>query len=330
MTAVLEARAIAHANIALAKYWGKADEKLNLPAVPSVSITLAPLATHTHVRFDPELKADRFLLGGKAAQPDETARVTKLLDRVRALSGVRMRAKVTSSNDFPTASGLASSASGFAALAAAARAAAGLPFERAAISALARASSVSAARSAVAGYGELRLAGKVGDRLAARMIAPPDHWPLRIVVAVTTEGRKPVGSTGGMQHTARTSPYYESWVAAAPRLCAKIRAGILARDLPAVGTAMEQSTLAMHACAMAAAPAVVYFRPATLAALETVRTLRDGKARVPVWATADAGPHVKALCHVRDVKRVQAALAKTPGVLRTIVCEPGAGVELIP
>jgi diphosphomevalonate decarboxylase len=93
---------------------------------------------------------------------------------------------------------------------------------------------------------------------------------------------------------------------------------------------MEQSTLAMHACAMAAAPAVVYFRPATLAALETVRALRDGKPSVPVWATADAGPHVKALCHVRDVKRVQAALAKTPGVLRTIVCEPGAGVELIP
>jgi len=326
----LQARAIAHANIALAKYWGKADEKLNLPAVPSVSITLAPLATHTHVRFDPKLESDRFLLGGKAAQPEETARVTKLLDRVRALAGLRLRAKVTSSNDFPTASGLASSASGFAALAAAARAAAGLPFDRSAISALARASSVSAARSAVAGFGELPLAGKAGDRLAARMIAPPDHWPLRIVVAVTTEGRKPVGSTGGMQHTARTSPYYASWVAAAPRLCAQIRAGILARDLPAVGTAMEHSTLAMHACAMAAAPAVVYFRPATLAALETVRTLREGKTCVPVWATADAGPHIKALCHVRDVKRVEAALRKTAGVLRTIVCEPGAGVELIP
>ena len=94
-----------------------------------------------------------------------------------------------------------------------------------------------------------------------------------------------------------------------------------------MGVAMEQSTFAMHACAMAAGPAVVYFRPATLAAFECVRALRDRDA-VPVWATADAGPHVKALCHVDHLDRVQAALAATPGVLRTVVCAPGPGVEI--
>ena len=144
---VRSATASARANIALAKYWGKADVQLNLPAVPSVSITLAPLTTRTTVSFVDGLDADRFLLGGAPAEPKETARVTKLLDRVRALSGLALRAEVTSANEFPTASGLASSASGFAALAAAARAAAGLPFDRDAISALARASSVSSCRS---------------------------------------------------------------------------------------------------------------------------------------------------------------------------------------
>ena len=78
-----------------------------------------------------------------------------------------------------------------------------------------------------------------------------------------------------MLHTAQTSPYYASWVELGPRLCAEVREGILARDLPRVGVAMEQSTFAMHACAMAAAPAVIYFRPATLAAFECVRALRD-------------------------------------------------------
>jgi diphosphomevalonate decarboxylase len=327
MTETLQAHATARANIALAKYWGKADAQLNLPAVPSASITLAPLTTRTTVSFRDGLDADRFLLGYAPARPEETARVTKLLDRVRALCGLDLRAEVTSRNEFPTASGLASSASGFAALAAAARAAAGLPFDRDAISALARASSVSAARSAVAGYAELPLGAPGDDTLCARPLAPPEHWPLRIVVAVTSEGRKAKGSTDGMTHTALTSPYYGSWVDAAPRLFQQIRAGILARDLPAVGTAMEQSTLAMHACAMAGAPGLIYFRPATLAALETVRALRDDD-HVPVWATADAGPHVKALCHVSDVERVKPKLEATPGVLRTIVCEPGAGVEL--
>jgi diphosphomevalonate decarboxylase len=323
----LEARALARANIALAKYWGKADEKLNLPAVPSVSITLEPLTTRTRVRFGEELRADSFELDGKPAEARETARVSKLLDAVRRNAGLTLFAQVQSSNDFPTASGLASSASGFAALAAAARAAAGLPFDRAAISALARAASVSAARSAFGGYVELPLAARGQSEHAAQQIAPPEHWPLRVVVAVTSEGRKSVGSTNGMLHTARTSPYYASWVEVSPRLATEVREAILGRDLPRLGAAMEQSTLAMHACAMAAAPAIVYFRPATLAVLERVRALRD-EQQLSVWATADAGPHVKAVCLAGDAERVRQALAQTEGVLRTLLCEPGGGVEI--
>jgi diphosphomevalonate decarboxylase len=327
MTERLQAHATARANIALAKYWGKADDALNLPAVPSVSITLDPLTTRTRVQFRSGLDADRFSLDGKPAQPKETARVIKLLDSVRAAAQLALFAEVESSNDFPTASGLASSASGFCALAAAARAAAGLAFDRAAISALARAASVSAARSAFGGFVELPLAAPGDAALAAREVAAADHWPLRVIVAVTSEGRKSVGSTSGMQHTARTSPYYASWVARSPELAAEVRAGILARDLPRVGAAMEHSTLAMHACAMAAAPAVIYFRPATLAVLERVRTLRDDDG-VAVWATADAGPHIKALCHAQDADRVRNALAQAEGVLRTLMCQPGAGVEI--
>ena len=115
-----EAHAVARANIALAKYWGKADERLNLPAVPSVSITLDPLTTRTRVRFVDGLQADRFVLDGRPAQDKERARVTKLLDTVRARADLALFAEVESQNDFPTASGLASSASGFAALASAA------------------------------------------------------------------------------------------------------------------------------------------------------------------------------------------------------------------
>jgi len=321
-----EARATARANIALAKYWGKADATLNLPAVPSVSMTLDPLLTETRVSFVEGLAEDSFLLGGKFAQRDETARVTKLLDRVRSEAGLFLRAEVESNNQFPTASGLASSASGFCALAAAARAAAGLPFDRSAISAMARQASVSAARSAFGGYVELPLALPGDGDHAASQLAPKEHWDLRIVVAVTSEGRKAVGSTSGMVHTERTSPYYRSWVDASPKLAAEVRAGILARDLPRVGTAMEQSTLSMHACAMAAAPYVLYFRPATVAALECVRALRE--QGTPVWATADAGPHIKALCHVNDHERVAHALGKTEGVLRTLIASPGDGVSV--
>ena len=129
-----------------------------------------------------------------------------------------------------------------------------------------------------------------------------------------------------MERSRRTSPYYQAWLDAAPRSFAAIKRALDGRDLDTLGRAMEHSTFAFHACALAADPAIAYFRPATLAALETVRALRD--AGVSAWATMDAGPHVKVLCAAGDAGRVQAALDATAGVLDTLVARPGAGVEV--
>ena len=323
---MLTASAVARANIALAKYGGKSDVALNLPAVPSISLTLDGLVTETRVTFDPALRADRLRLDGREAGAAETARVTEMLDRVRHAARLPLRALVESENRFPTAAGLASSASGFAALAAAACAAAGLQWHDRRLSALARQSSASAARSIFGGFAELP-AGRPGQAaLAARPLFGPDHWDLRLVVAVAAKGPKKVGSTRGMEHSRRTSPFYAAWVADAPRLTRRIRAALRRRDLDVLGRAMEQSTLSFHACAMASDPAIVYFRPATLAALATVHDLRE--RGVAVYATMDAGPHVKALCHARDAGRVRRALAATDGVLDTLVARAGKGVEV--
>jgi diphosphomevalonate decarboxylase len=320
------ATARARANIALAKYWGKLDAAFNLPAVPSISMTLDPLITETTVEFAAGLGQDVFLLNGEPALAIELQRATQLLDRVRAESGVSWRATVSSRNQFPTASGLASSASGFAALAAAARHAAGLSFDATKTSALARRSSASAARSVFGGYVELPAGVPGDDSLAAHVIFPSEHMALAIVVAVTAEGRKSVGSTDGMTHTRLSSPYYDAWVRSAPALADEVRAGLAARDLARLGRAMEQSTLAMHACGIAADPGIVYWQPATLAAFARVRELRT--EGLQVYATMDAGPHVKALCHADDAAAVSRALAAAPGVLRTLLCTPGHGVEV--
>jgi diphosphomevalonate decarboxylase len=322
-----QATAIARANIALAKYWGKSDIKLNLPAVASISITLEPMRTETTVTFDAALPDDELVLNGKRADGKPRMRAIKVLDQVRALSGVATKGRIESANNFPTASGLASSASGFAAMVAAAWTAAGLPRDDQRWSAMSRQASASAARSIYGGFVELPR-GTPGDAtLAANTVAPADHWDVRIVVAVANEGAKDVGSTEGMTLSEQTSPYYRAWVDCSDALVEEVRAGILARDLVKVGEAMEQSTLAMHACMMASRPGLIYLQPATLAALATVKQLR--KEGVEVYATMDAGPHVKALCHARDAERVAAALAATPMVLRTLTARPGPGLEIV-
>lgn len=174
-TATGAARAVARANIALAKYWGKSDDALNLPAVPSVSITLDPLVTETVVRFDEGLAHDELILDGQPASAGELARAIDVLDEVRHATRLRAKARIESANHFPTAAGLASSASGFAALVVAACHAAGLERSLAEQSAMARRASASAARSIFGDFVELP-AGKPGeDALAARALAGPEH-----------------------------------------------------------------------------------------------------------------------------------------------------------
>jgi diphosphomevalonate decarboxylase len=315
------ARASAHPNIALAKYWGKREFGHNLPAVPSLSVTLDGMRTTTTVTFDPALEADAFLLAGAPGGEGPTRRVVTLLDRVRQAAGIRDRARVESANDFPTAAGLASSASAFAALALAALSAAGLEADEARVSDLARKSSVSAARSALGGFAALR-AGETGDEsLPATPVAAPDHLKVRVLVAVTQEGPKSTLSTEGMLHTQRTSPYYPAWVETAPALFDRVRAAILARDVAALGVAAEESALRMHAAAIAACPGLVYWIGATVDVMAEVRRLRARGATA--YFTIDAGPHVKVLAPEDEAPAIEAALAAVPGVKRVIVTRPG-------
>jgi diphosphomevalonate decarboxylase len=325
---VSEAVALAHPNFALSKYWGKRAGAGNFPAVPSLSVTLAGFATRTSVRFGGSRSGDCVILNGVEATGVGRSRVVELLDRVRRAANDSRCAVVVSNNDFPTASGLASSASGFAALALAAVRAAGLDWDASRVSDLARRSSASAARSIFGGFVELD-AGAPGsaedEQLAARPIAASTHLPIAVLVAMTTEERKLVGSTEGMRLTMDRSPYARAWLEEAPRLHVQLREALLARDFVRLGELSEASALAMHATAIAAG--VLYWSGATLEAVRTVRGLRD--AGLAAYATIDAGPHVKVLALPDDAERVRAALHATPGVLRVVRGRVGEGAQLV-
>lgn len=309
----------ARSNIALVKYWGKRDAALNLPAAGSLSLTLDGLLTTTTVELDPTLADDRLLLGGVEEHGEALARIRRFLDLVR--TGGR-RALVTSSNSFPTASGLASSASAFAALALAAAHAYGHRLDGRELSTLARRGSGSAARSIFGGLVRLHAQG---DEAWAEPLA---DWDLRLVIAVVGGGvAKSVSSRSGMDHTTATSPLYAGWLGCVDGDLAAAEQAIASRDLPALGAIAEASALAMHASAIAARPHVLYWRGATVEAIHAIAELRRGG--VAVWATIDAGPHVKALCAPADAERVAQALAAVPGVTRTMTCAPGAGARIV-
>jgi diphosphomevalonate decarboxylase len=316
--------AIAHPNIALVKYWGKASVEGNIPAVPSLSITLDELCSDTRLTLGPP-GPDVVTLNDAPAPAPFAGRVSAFLDLVRERTGDRRCVNVATRNNFPTAAGLASSASGFAALAVAADAAFDLGLDRADLSALARQGSGSAARSLFGGFVEME--GPEHASPHARALLPAAAWPLRVVVAVTSRAAKTHLSTEGMNLTRQTSPFYAAWIDSHVADMDAARRAVSARDFAALAEVSEHSCLKMHGLMLSARPGLVYWNPATVGCINAVRALRA--AGHAVFFTIDAGPQVKAVCEPDSAARVRAALAAVPGVAETLCVGLGADARVV-
>ena len=317
--------ATSHPNIAFIKYWGNLNNELNLPASGSLSMNLGALTTRTTVRFEPELEQDSLILNDTPAEPLAVQRVSRFLDQVRELAGAHHHAMVTSTNDFPTGAGIASSASAFAALSLAAATALGLEMDEAALSRLARRGSGSACRSVPAGFVEW-LPENTDTGSFARAIAPPEHWDLMDCIVILQSEHKPVGSTAG-HRLASTSPFQSARLQGAPQRLAVCRQAILDRDFNTFANIVEQDSNLMHAVMMTSTPPLFYWEPASLSLMKTIPAWRaEG---LSVCYTLDAGPNVHVLCLSDQVQEVKKRLAQIADVQRVITSPPGGAARLI-
>jgi diphosphomevalonate decarboxylase len=321
----MQATARAHPNIALIKYWGRRDHALNLPVTGSLSMTMGGVHTTTTVRVEPGLRRDELVLDGQPAGEEARLRVARHLDRLRVLGKRAERCRVTSRNNFPQGSGLASSASAFAALTVAANEALGLGLDARGMSIQARMGSGSAARSLFGGW-VLWHAGTTSEQSFAEQVAGPEHLEVVDLVAVVSAAHKKVGSTEG-HALADTSPLHAGRVQAVPGWLQQSLEALRRRDLAALGSIAERDALAMHAVMMTSEPSLLYWQGPTLQVLHAVRGWRDEGLRC--WFTIDAGPNVHVLTHARDAARVEQGL-RALGIGEVLRCPPGPGPALLP
>jgi len=314
------ATAIAHPNIALVKYWGKRDSVLNLPATGSLSMTLDIFPTTTTVSLDETATGDVLVFNGDERVDGPAERVSRFLDIVRELAGSSVAARVDTVNTVPSAAGLASSASGFAALAVAASAAYGLDLSARDLSRLARRGSGSASRSIVSGVAVWH-AGDDDETSFAEPTPAPD---MAMVIATVEEREKPVSSRVAMVRTAETSPFYPAWVTSTAETLERMVDACASGDLDLVGRIAETNALRMHALIQSCDPPIRYLTSASLVVLDRIEALRaDG---VLAYATIDAGPNVVVVCAPADAERIADDLA---AVASTVVARPGPGARLV-
>jgi diphosphomevalonate decarboxylase len=319
-------------NIALVKYWGVRDPARALPYNSSLSVTLDRLRSHTEVRFDPDLADDEVILNGTRATGGPRDGVIRFLDRVRARAKMNEHAEVRSENNFPTASGLASSASGFAALAGAATRAAGLQLSDRELSQLARFGSGSACRSIFGGFVEWRAGVRPDGRdCYAHELFGSDHWPelVDLVLLVRDAPVKEVRSADAMQSSVRTSDYFAARQKEIPTRIRKIRAAIRARrDDRFFPLLMEECDSFRRACETTRPP-LDYLTSTSRAIIAEVHAMNRAAGRPLAGYTHDAGAHMHVFTLRRHVPRVRARLTAIDGVERSLVLRPGPGGRVV-
>jgi diphosphomevalonate decarboxylase len=298
------ANAFAPANIALVKYWGKRNEELNLPITSSLSVSLGALGTTTKICLA-TVPRDEIILNGQPVPPRSkfAKNLSAYLNLFRPSPTVFFR--VETQNTVPTAAGMASSASGFAALVLALNDLFGWELDARHLSILARLGSGSACRSLYSGFVEWE-AGADEDGMDSYAEPVPGTWPdLRLGVLTISEDQKAISSRDAMKRTRRTSSLYEAWPVKVAHDLELVKSAIDARDFELLGRTAESNALAMHATGLAAWPPVLFWHPQSVAAMHDIWALRD--TGLPLYFTMDAGPNIKLLYTADREKDVLAA-----------------------
>jgi diphosphomevalonate decarboxylase len=325
----MKATAKAHTNIALIKYWGKRNEELILPTNSSLSITLDGFYTTTSVAFDENLSEDVFVLNDEVITGEAYRRVTRFLQLIRETAGKQnIYAKVSSVNEVPTAAGFASSASGFAALAAAGTRAIGLDLTYEDLSRITRQGSGSACRSVYGGFVEWNMGEREdGIDSQAIQIQTENHWDIRVAAVELNSTMKKISSRVGMKRTVETSPFYSGWLDSTRNDLKEIKTGIEIKDFEKVGSIAEANCLKMHATTLGATPPFTYWHDTTIRVMQTVQDMRE--KGIPAYFTIDAGPNVKVLYLPEDEERVEKILKDIPDVQNVTLSKIGPGVTYL-
>lgn len=315
----------AYTNIALIKYWGKKNKQLKLPYTNSLSLTLDRFYTDTKATIIDSDK-DVVYLNNQLLDDTKNKRILNYLETVRNFYSFTEHFQIDSVNHVPTSAGFASSASGFAALAAAINETKQLDLNRQELSILARNGSGSASRSIYGGFVEWQ----AGHDNESSFAVPIDETPdidLALLSVVINKHSKKISSTVGMENSVKSSPFYPNWVTLVSSEIKEIKQAIAQKDLQKIGEISEHNAMSMHALTLSADPSFTYFAPETIRIIQLIQELR--RKGLFAYATIDAGPNVKIICTKESLPKVQTYIEQQLSDVTTVVANIGPGIQYV-
>lgn len=312
----------AHTNIALIKYWGKADAKLRLPLMSSLSMTLDAFYTETSIEAG---EKNEFYLNGQKQDDQSAKRVFNYLSTLQNKYQVHGNLIVKSTNHVPTAAGLASSSSAFAALAASFVHFYHLDLDHRQLTRLARIGSGSASRSIYGGFVIWQKGHDDQSSYAYPLIEKP-KMDLQLLAVELNAGPKKLSSTHGMKD-AQSSPFFKPWLARNQQELDEMITAIKENDFTKLGSLAELNANEMHAINLTAQPEFTYFEPDTIRAIKLVEEMRQNG--IECYYTIDAGPNIKVLTQLKNVKEIKKYFLSEFSNVKIINASFGPGVSIL-
>lgn len=305
----------APSNIALVKYWGKKNNQI--PANPSVSFTLKNCKTITELAFskrDQSTSNDNaisnfsfdLLFEGKLKE-DFKPKIEKFFERIEIYLPFlkEYHFSINTQNTFPHSSGIASSASGMAALALNLMSVEKLLnpamsdnyfFQKASF--LARLGSGSACRSVkgkVVVWGNHQEFSDSSDLFGVEFpnTIHTNFKNYQDTILLVDKGEKQVSSTVG-HDLMHEHPFAEKRFLQAHANLSKLKTVLENGDLQQFIEIVESEALTLHAMMMTSLPYFILMKPNTLQILSTIWKYRN-ETKIPVCFTLDAGANVHVL-----------------------------------
>ncbi|KAI9299551.1 Diphosphomevalonate decarboxylase [Cunninghamella echinulata] len=308
-------------NIAVIKYWGKRDTELILPTNDSLSVTLSQDILHskTSISCSPDFDQDRLWLNGKEEDITKNKRMHNCFRETRALRKQleekdsslsplsSYKVHVCSENNFPTAAGLASSASGLAALVYTLAQLYQLPMDLSELSKIARQGSGSACRSLFGGFVAWEQGKeKDGSDSKAVQIASEQHWPeLQALICVVSDAKKGTSSTAGMQQTIQSSTLMKERIEqVVPQRMKDMIQAIQSKNFDQFAELTMRDSNQFHSVCLDTFPPIFYLNDTSRGIIQLIHEYNKAKGGYKAAYTYDAGPNAVIYALEQDMKEI--------------------------
>ena len=316
-----ETTAIAHPNFALVKYWGKKDSKQNRPAMSSISITVDSMQSKTKIFKNTLSKCHRLFLNGR--EETDLSRIYPSLFYLSEISKSDDYLVIRSENNFPTSSGLASSASGIASFVTAYDAHYKMNLDTSDRIEACMLGSGSAPRSLIGGF----VLMDHSNNYNCTQILQKDDWSVDVLICIASRETKKISSREGMEISKRTSPLYQDWLDTNEKHISLALDAIKEKNMSRLEKVTEENCNFMHEVMKTSKPSIIYMNDVTHSCIAEIENLRASGHKL--FYTIDAGPQIKIICDPKSANTIKDKITNRTDVIDIIHAGLGGSPRII-